>query len=93
MERRRRGSPALAASRAGTSATNLWASWNGDTQVTRWLVLGGGRTGALSSLGSYARSGFETAIRVHGAPQRVFVRGLDARGRTVGESATLVKIS
>jgi hypothetical protein len=81
--------PALAASRDGTSAVNLWVSWNGDTQVTRWLVLGGGRSGALSSLGSYARSGFETAIRVRGAPQRLAVRGLDASGKTVGESATL----
>jgi outer membrane protein assembly factor BamB len=85
--------PALAASRVGTSAVNLWASWNGDTQVTRWLVLGGGRTGALSSLGSYARSGFETAIRVRGSPQSLAVRGLDGRGRTVGESATLAPLS
>jgi len=85
--------PALVASRAGTSATNLWASWNGDTRVTRWLVLGGGRTGALRPLGSHARNGFETAIRVRGAPLRLAVRGLDDRGRTIAESATLAQIS
>jgi outer membrane protein assembly factor BamB len=81
--------PAIAASRDNAGGVDLWASWNGDTQVTRWLVLGGGQRGALSSLGSFARSGFETAIHVDATPQRLAVRGLDASGHTLGESATL----
>jgi hypothetical protein len=83
------GSPSVAAKRDGASGTELWVSWNGDTRVVRWLVLGGGGSGALKSLGTFARSGFETAMRVDGSPRRLVVRGLDAAGRTLGQSATL----
>jgi hypothetical protein len=83
------GRPALAAQRAGGRAARLWASWNGDTRVARWQALGGGATGALKPLGSYARNGFETAIELAARPQRLAVAGLDARGRTLGTSATI----
>jgi hypothetical protein len=83
------GSPSVVAKRDGASGTELWVSWNGDTRVVRWLVLGGGGSGALRSLGTFARSGFETAMRVDGSPRRLVVRGLDAAGRTLGQSATL----
>jgi hypothetical protein len=81
--------PSVAGRRDGTRATDLWMSWNGDTKVASWQVLGGGRTGTLRPLGRHARSGFETAIRIGVQPQRIAVRGLDASGRLVGESATL----
>ena len=74
---------------AARRATDLWVSWNGDTQVQRWLVLSGGAGGALSPAGIYRPSGFETAIALEGSPQRLAVRGLDSRGRTLGQSATL----
>jgi Arylsulfotransferase (ASST) len=83
------GSPAIAARRSGAARTDLWVSWNGDTQVQRWLVLSGGAGGALSPAGIYRPSGFETAIALDGSPQRLAVRGLDSRGRTLGQSATL----
>lgn len=83
------GLPTIAAARQGTHATNLWVSWNGDTQVQKWLVLGGAQTGALTPLGTYPRSGFETAIRIGGLPRRLAVRGLDANGHPLGTSATL----
>jgi hypothetical protein len=57
--------------------------------VARWVVLGAGSTGALKPLGTFARKGFETAITLSGAPQRLVVRGLDASGRTLGQSKTL----
>jgi hypothetical protein len=81
--------PSVAGRRDGTRATDLWVSWNGDTTVASWQVLGGGRTGTLRPLGSHVRTGFETAIRIGAQPQRLAVRGLDATGRLVGESATL----
>jgi hypothetical protein len=80
--------PSLAARRHRTGAT-VWVSWNGDTEVVRWLVLAGGRSGALKPLAAAPRSAFETAIEIAGQPQRLAVRGLDARGRVLATSATL----
>ena len=81
--------PRIAAERHGAHATNLWVSWNGDTQVARWLVLGAAATGALTPLGTYPRTAFETAIQIEGLPRRLAVRGLDASGHPLGTSATL----
>jgi outer membrane protein assembly factor BamB len=83
------GQPTIAAAAHGANATDLWVSWNGDTQVERWLVLGGSKAGALQSLATQPSAAFETAIQIDGAPKRLAVRGLDSRGRTLGESATL----
>jgi hypothetical protein len=57
--------------------------------VARWLVLGGGPTGALKPLGTFTRTGFQTVMALTGLPQRLEVRGLDADGRTLGTSATI----
>jgi Arylsulfotransferase (ASST) len=82
------GQPRIAAMR-NSRATDVWASWNGDTRVRHWLVLGGGPNGALSRLGVHPREGFETAVRIDALPQRVAVYALDAHGRVLGKSATL----
>jgi hypothetical protein len=82
------GQPTIAAARSGTG-TKVWVSWNGDTEVTQWLVLGGGASGALAPMGTFSRTGFETRIHVNGEPQRVAVRGLDSAGATVGQSVTI----
>jgi hypothetical protein len=82
------GRPSIAAKRNGTG-TVLWVSWNGDTQVQRWLVLAGASKGALRPLGTHPRAGFETAIQIAGQPQRLAVRGLDAHGKLLGTSPTL----
>jgi len=78
--------PTIAARRHGAGATQLWVSWNGDTQVVRWEVLAGGVTGALKPLGTHPRTGFETAITLAGAPRRLAVSGLDGTGATLGTS-------
>jgi hypothetical protein len=83
------GVPRIAAERAGAQTTNVWVSWNGDTQVARWLVLGAPTTGALTPLGTYRRTAFETAIQIEGLPRRLAVRGLDASGHPLGASTTL----
>jgi hypothetical protein len=80
------GRPALAARRHGAGATQLWVSWNGDTQVVNWQVLAGSASGALKVLGTQPRTGFETAITLAGTPRRVAVRGLDGAGRTLATS-------
>jgi hypothetical protein len=85
------GEPTIAATRSG-AGTKVWASWNGDTEVTQWLVLGGGKSGALVPLGTFSRTGFETRMHVSGAPKRIVVRGLDASGALVGQSATITPV-
>jgi hypothetical protein len=83
------GVPRIAAGHDGSGATTVWVSWNGDTQVTQWVLYAGGATGSLQQVTQTARSSFETAIRVSGSPRRVAVHGLDASGNTLGTSATL----
>ena len=82
------GRPAVAAARDG-ERTMVWASWNGDTRTRLWLVMAGGRRGALSPLSATQRSGFETAISVRGRPRRLAVRALDYAGNVLGESAAI----
>lgn len=83
------GVPRIAAGHDGSGRSTVWVSWNGDTQVTDWVLHAGGATGSLRRAAQATRLGFETAIRVSGAPQRVAVDGLDASGKTLGTSATL----
>src|SRR5207244_3457886 len=54
--------PALKASRAGTGAVSLAASWNGATRVASWRVLSGSSPATLSPLTTSPRRGFETTI-------------------------------
>jgi hypothetical protein len=79
--------PLIAAKPTGRM-TDVWASWNGDTRVAHWLLLGGHPGGALMQLGIYPRHGFETAMRIDGLPQRVAVNALDSHARVLG-TATL----
>jgi hypothetical protein len=83
------GRPSVAIAATPSGGTSVWVSWNGDTNVTRWQVLGGRRSGALLPITTVARDGFETSIALATHPERLAVRGLDARGRTLGESITL----
>jgi Arylsulfotransferase (ASST) len=71
------GRPSAVASRSGSGAV-VRASWNGSTQVARWRVKPSGVTAP--------RTGFETTIRVPGAPGSVVVEALGARGRVLGRT-------
>ncbi|MBF6620126.1 MAG: aryl-sulfate sulfotransferase, partial [Patulibacter sp.] len=77
-------SPRLAVEDAGDDRTDVYASFNGATEVDRWEVLAGDSDDALEPIGSAKRSGFETRIRVPGRPSRVTVRALDAEGEVLG---------
>ena len=76
---------AVAASATGT-AMNLYASWNGATQVSSWQVLAGRTPNQLSKVVTAPRSGFETAIAVPGNYQSFKVQALDSSGRVIGTS-------
>jgi hypothetical protein len=81
-------SPSVAATSAG-GATQVYASWNGATEVASWQVLAGPSAASLQPLATVARSGFETRAQLDSAQPFVAVRALDSEGRTLGTSATI----
>jgi Arylsulfotransferase (ASST) len=79
--------PAVAALTSGT-ATNVYASWNGATQVSAWRVLAGASAGALQAVATAPKRGFETQIPISSEPY-VAVQALNSAGRLLGTSATV----
>ncbi len=81
--------PAVAA-RSTAGATDVWASWNGSTQVVAWQVLAGEHSGSLHKVGTpAARQGFETEISLSSAYHAVAVQALGARGQVLATSRTV----
>ncbi len=79
--------PALAVRAAPQGATDLYASWNGATQVAHWRVLAGSTTLALHPLGPMVKwTGFETPIRRASRHTYWAVQALDANGQVLRES-------
>jgi hypothetical protein len=78
--------PAIAARSAGKGAVEVYASWNGATEVASWRVLGWNDVHHASRLATAARSGFETAIPVPSGYTWYAVQALDASGRVLSTS-------
>lgn len=76
--------PSIAASPV-KGGVEVWASWNGATEVASWRVLGGSSVAALSPLATVARSGFETSARVESV-RYVQVQALSSEGEVIGNS-------
>jgi Arylsulfotransferase (ASST) len=76
---------AVADSPAG-GMTNVYASWNGATEVATWEALGGTDPASLSSLGQFPRSDFETVLAVKATSGMVAVNALDKSGAVLGTS-------
>jgi hypothetical protein len=77
--------PPSGAVRTSGGRTTVYASWNGATEVARWVVLGGSTASRLRRVASAARSGFETAISLGTRSYKVTaVRAVDRRGRQLG---------
>jgi hypothetical protein len=72
--------------RRTSGRTTVYASWNGATQVASWRVLAGNGSGRLTLAASARKSGFETAIALHGSYARFEVEALSAAGRVLGTS-------
>jgi peptidoglycan/LPS O-acetylase OafA/YrhL len=84
------GRPRIAGRRRGASRVDLWASWNGATEIRRWRVLAGPAPDALRSLGPESRfKGLETRLRVRTAARWLAVEALDASGKVLGRSRAL----
>jgi hypothetical protein len=68
--------PDLAAAAASNGGTNVWASWNGATNVAYWRVLGGPSPGMLRTLTTVPHRSFETQITLGTRPVYVEVQAL-----------------
>lgn len=75
---------AVAATRQGT---DVFASWNGDTQVDAWRVLAGVSPARLKAVGRFAKRNFETRLPVHGQEPYFAVEALGGRGQVLSTSA------
>jgi Arylsulfotransferase (ASST) len=64
----------------------VYVSWNGATQVASWQVVGGADAKHLQPVGSAARNGFETAIRLSTKPHVVAVQALASDGSVLATS-------
>ena len=79
--------PAIAAKRIPRHRnTIVYVSWNGDTEVSHWLVEVGPRRNDLQPVGIAKRQGFETAIPLRTSSGYARVRALDASGRKLASS-------
>ena len=79
-------SPKALAERRSLSEVELYASWNGATNVASWQVLEGESPDALSPAGTYPRNGFETQMLITSTDSVFEVRALDAGGHILGSS-------
>jgi hypothetical protein len=77
--------PACVAERTSENELELYASWNGATEVESWEVLVGPHPGQLESVGSVPRDGFETAMLVQTSEPYVAVRARHRSGRVLGD--------
>ena len=78
-----RSRPSVAAADEPGAGTDVYASWNGATEVASWQVFAGTRPRHLRSVASGRRTGFETKITVPKVPLFVAARAKDAAGRVL----------
>ena len=80
-----RGQRSVADTPAG-GKVNVYASWNGATEIATWEVLGGADATKLASLGTFPRTDFETVMAVTPKGSLVAVNARDASGAVLGTS-------
>jgi hypothetical protein len=81
--------PSIAAQRSGTG-TNVWASWNGSTEVAAWRILGGPDASHLSAVGApFTKTGFETQTTLSGQYATLAVQALNSSGAVLSTSAPI----
>jgi hypothetical protein len=85
------GRPAVLARRGRSGSVDVWASWNGATQIHDWRILAGPSAGALRPVGRLHRfADLETHMRLRTSVAYVAVRAVSARGRTLGASVAML---
>jgi Arylsulfotransferase (ASST) len=82
--------PACVAERTSENELEVYASWNGATEVAAWEVLAGPHPGRLESVGSIPRDGFETAMLVQTSEPYFAVQAKHRSGRVLGDSTPVL---
>lgn len=70
------------------STMQVYASWNGATEVATWRFLSGATTDDLSEAGTFPKRGFETSAAIAAAPH-LAAQALDRNGALLATSATI----
>ena len=83
--------PSVAAARASKGVVNVYASWNGATNVAGWRVLAGPSPAKLGRIGRWARTGFETSMSVHTHARYLAVQALGYHGQVLARSQTMTR--
>ncbi|HTU97617.1 MAG TPA: arylsulfotransferase family protein [Solirubrobacteraceae bacterium] len=78
--------PSGAAHRVTGGKVVVYASWDGDTQVTSWKVLSGSNPNKLRVVASHAKTGFETAITPPKNAKVFKVQAFDSKGHLLRTS-------
>jgi hypothetical protein len=81
--------PPRAAARPSSPGHLLYVSWNGATDVHSWQLLTGSSSGSLAHAGTFARTGFETALKVPPGRRFAAAAALDASGKPLARSAAV----
>lgn len=85
---------ALSIATARTPAgTRVYASWNGATDVAAWRVLAGGTQdpSAMTPIGQFPKTAFETAMRVSSTQPYLAVQALGGGGQVLGTSDAVAR--
>jgi hypothetical protein len=75
-----------AAVRRSVGGMDVYASWNGATEVATWEVLGGAAADRLAPIGAHGRTGFETRVPLSVRTAYVAVRAKDSSARVLATS-------
>jgi hypothetical protein len=78
--------PPSGAARKSKGKVTVYASWDGDTQVTAWKVLSGSNPNHLPVVATKGKSGFETAIKLAKSAKVYKVQAFDAKGHLLRTS-------
>jgi hypothetical protein len=81
------GRPGIEARGRGGIA-EVWASWNGATEIARWRVLAGDVRDGLEPAGEFGFADLETYMRLRTDARFFAVQALDAAGNVLGQSLT-----
>jgi outer membrane protein assembly factor BamB len=64
----------------------IYASWNGATEIDKWVVLAGAHKSSLSPVASQEWTGFETKIAVNSSGPYFAAVAIDQNGKELGRS-------
>jgi Arylsulfotransferase (ASST) len=78
--------PAVAVHKAGNGTLDVYASWNGATEVASWRVLAWNEIHHVARAGTAARAGFETTIPVPEGYAWYSVQALGPSGKVLATS-------